>query len=99
MPNEKIRYTDTFDDPNLPDEMQVTVTLKPVACGTELSIVQEGIPAEIPVELCTLGWQESLWPSILLRRIVQKCSPLSKRRCFRNITGAKLKEIRRVIEN
>lgn len=60
VPNEKIRYTDRFDDPNLPGEMQVTVTLKPVACGTELSIVQEGIPEVIPVEMCILGWQESL---------------------------------------
>ncbi len=60
VPNEKIRYTDKFDDPNLPGEMQVTVTLKPVACGTELSIVQEGIPEVIPVEMCILGWQESL---------------------------------------
>jgi uncharacterized protein YndB with AHSA1/START domain len=55
-----IRYTDRFDDPNLPGEMQVAVSLKPVACGTELSIVQEGIPPAIPVEFCYLGWQESL---------------------------------------
>jgi uncharacterized protein YndB with AHSA1/START domain len=59
-PHEKIRYTDQFDDPNLPGEMSVTVTLKPVACGTELHIVQEGIPAVIPVEFCYAGWQESL---------------------------------------
>jgi uncharacterized protein YndB with AHSA1/START domain len=58
--SEKIRYTDTFDDPNLPGEMQTTVTLKPVICGTEVHIVQEGIPAVIPVEMCYLGWQESL---------------------------------------
>jgi len=59
-PNERIRYTDTFDDPNLPGEMQVTVTLTAVSCGTELDIVQEGIPEVIPVEMCYLGWQESL---------------------------------------
>lgn len=58
--NERIRYTDKFDDPNLPGEMQVTVSLKIVLCGTEISIVQEGIPAVIPVEMCYLGWQESL---------------------------------------
>ena len=57
---EKIRYTDKFDDPNLPGEMQTTVSLKAVACGSELSIVQEGIPAVIPTEMCYLGWQESL---------------------------------------
>lgn len=60
VPNERIRYTDKFDDPNLPGEMQVTVTLKAVSCGTELNVVQEGIPELIPVEMCTLGWQESL---------------------------------------
>lgn len=59
-PHSLIRYTDTFDDPNLPGEIQVTVSLKVVACGTEIVIVQEGIPAAIPVELCYLGWQESL---------------------------------------
>lgn len=58
--NELIRYTDKFDDPNLPGEMQTTVTLKLVMCGTEVSIVQEGLPAVIPVEMCYLGWQESL---------------------------------------
>jgi uncharacterized protein YndB with AHSA1/START domain len=58
--NELIRYTDKFDDPNLPGEMEVTVALKPVSCGTELSIVQQGIPVVIPVEMCYLGWQESL---------------------------------------
>jgi uncharacterized protein YndB with AHSA1/START domain len=56
----KIRYTDRFDDPNLPGEMRVTVGLKQVSCGTELSIVQEGIPSVIPEEMCYLGWQESL---------------------------------------
>lgn len=59
-PHEKIRYTDKFDDPNLPGEMQVTITLKEVSCGTELDIVQEGVPAVIPAEACYLGWQESL---------------------------------------
>ena len=60
VPNERLRYTDTFDDPNLPGEMQVTVTLKAVSVGTDLSIMQEGIPDAIPVEACYLGWQESL---------------------------------------
>jgi uncharacterized protein YndB with AHSA1/START domain len=59
-PNELIRYTDQFDDANLPGEMQVTVTFKKVSCGTELTIVQEGVPDVIPAEQCTLGWQESL---------------------------------------
>lgn len=59
-PHERIRYTDSFDDPHLPGEMQVTVTLRKVACGTELDILQEGLPAVIPVEFCYLGWQESL---------------------------------------
>ena len=58
--NEFLRYTDKFDDPNLAGVLQVAVTLKPVSCGTELSIVQEGIPDVIPVEMCYLGWQESL---------------------------------------
>lgn len=60
VPNERIGYSDRFDDPNLPGEMRVSVTLKPVACGTELHVVQEGIPAAIPTEFCYLGWQESL---------------------------------------
>jgi uncharacterized protein YndB with AHSA1/START domain len=60
VPNERIRYTDRFDDPNLPGEMQTTVVLKKVSVGTELSIVQEGVPAAIPAEACYLGWQESL---------------------------------------
>lgn len=59
-PHERIRYTDRFDDPNLPGVMHVTVTLRPVSCGTELNVVQEGIPEVIPVEMCYLGWQESL---------------------------------------
>ena len=60
LPNELIRYTDKFDDPNLPGVMHVTVALKAVSCGTELNAVQEGIPDVIPVEMCYLGWQESL---------------------------------------
>ena len=60
VPHERIRYTDRFDDPNLPGEMQITVTLKKVSVGTELNIVQEGLPDLIPVEACYLGWQESL---------------------------------------
>ena len=60
VPGERIRYTDRFDDPNLPGEMLTTVTLKAVSCGTELSVVQEGLPAVIPVEMCYLGWQDSL---------------------------------------
>ncbi|MEO6973164.1 MAG: SRPBCC family protein [Rhodoferax sp.] len=60
VPNELIQYTDKFDDPNLPGEIRVTVTLKPVSCGTELHIVQEGLPEVIPLEMCYLGWQESL---------------------------------------
>lgn len=59
-PNERLRYTDVFDDPNLPGEMQVTVDLKAVSVGTELTIVQEGVPDAIPPEACYLGWQESL---------------------------------------
>jgi uncharacterized protein YndB with AHSA1/START domain len=59
-PNERIRYTDKFDDPNLPGEMQVTVLLKKVSVGTEISIVQEGVPDVIPPDACYLGWQESL---------------------------------------
>jgi len=68
VPNELLRYTDKFDDPNLPGVMQVTVSLKAVSCGTELSIVQEGIPDVIPVEMCYLGWQESL---VLLAKLVE----------------------------
>ena len=60
VPNERIVHTDRFDDGNLPGEMHVTITLKPVLCGTELNIVQEGIPAAIPTGMCYLGWQESL---------------------------------------
>jgi uncharacterized protein YndB with AHSA1/START domain len=60
IPNERLRYTDVFDDPNLPGEIQVTVELKKVSVGTEVTIVQEGIPDVIPLEACYLGWQESL---------------------------------------
>jgi uncharacterized protein YndB with AHSA1/START domain len=60
VPGERLRYTDKFDDPNLPGEIMVTVTLKPVSCGTELHVVQEGLPEVIPLEMCYLGWQESL---------------------------------------
>ena len=67
-PNELLRYTDKFDDPNLPGEIQVTITLKQVFCGTELNITQEGIPAVIPAEACYLGWQESL---TLLAKLVE----------------------------
>ncbi len=59
MPN-RLRYTDKFDDPNMPGEIMVTIEFKKVSCGTELNIVQEGLPAVIPVEMCYLGWQESL---------------------------------------
>ena len=60
IPNESIRYTDKFDDPSLPGVLEVTVSVKPVLCGTDLSITQSGIPAAIPLEMCYLGWQESL---------------------------------------
>jgi uncharacterized protein YndB with AHSA1/START domain len=68
VPNERIRHTDKFDDPNLPGEMQTTVSLTKVFCGTELNIVQEGIPEAIPVAACYLGWQESL---ALLAQLVE----------------------------
>lgn len=68
LPHERIRHTDRFDDPNLPGTLQVTVTFKKVFCGTELSILQEGIPEVIPVEACYLGWQESL---TLLAKLVE----------------------------
>ncbi len=60
IPHERIRYSDKFDDPNLPGEMRTTITLKKVSCGTELNVVQEGVPEAIPPEACYLGWQESL---------------------------------------
>jgi uncharacterized protein YndB with AHSA1/START domain len=68
VPHERIRYTDTFDDPNLPGEMRVAIHLKKVSVGTELTIVQEGIPDVIPGEACYLGWQESL---TLLAKLVE----------------------------
>ena len=60
VPNERLRYTDIFDDPNLPGEIRVAITLKKVSCGTEMSVIQEGIPDVIPVDMCYLGWQDSL---------------------------------------
>src|SRR5207248_10879814 len=68
VPHERIRHTDKFDDPNLPGEMQTAITLKKVSCGTELNIVQEGLPDVIPPEACCLGWQESL---TLLAKLVE----------------------------
>jgi uncharacterized protein YndB with AHSA1/START domain len=68
VPHERLRYTDNFDDPNLPGEIRVAVTLKKVSCGTELNIVQEGVPDVIPAEACYLGWQESL---VLLGKLVE----------------------------
>ncbi|HSQ81393.1 MAG TPA: SRPBCC family protein [Casimicrobiaceae bacterium] len=68
VPHERIRHTDRFDDPNLPGTLQVTVSFAKVSCGTELSVVQEGIPDVIPVEACYLGWQESL---ALLAKLVE----------------------------
>ncbi len=68
IPGERLRYTDRFDDPNLPGEMQVTITFKKVAVGTEVHITQEGVPAVIPPEACYLGWQESL---ALLAKLVE----------------------------
>jgi len=72
VPPERIRHTDRFDDPNLPGEMQTTITLRRVSCGTELHIVQEGVPAVIPPEACYLGWQESL---ALLAKLVEADIP------------------------
>lgn len=68
VPNERICYTDRFDDPNLPGEITVTIILRPVSCGTEVQVVQEGLPDVIPVEQCYLGWQESL---VLLGKLVE----------------------------
>lgn len=67
-PNERLRYTDKFDDPNLPGEIRMTITLREVSCGTELKIVQEGVPTAIPSEACYLGWQQSL---SLLAKLVE----------------------------
>jgi uncharacterized protein YndB with AHSA1/START domain len=72
VPHQRLRYTDRFDDPNLPGEIQVTVTLKKVSVGTELNIVQEGLPDVIPVEACYLGWQQSLRN---LARLVEPAIP------------------------
>jgi Uncharacterized conserved protein len=72
VPDERIRYTDSFDDPNLPGEILTTVTLRPVSFGTEMEIVQEGLPAIIPTEACYLGWQESL---ALLALLVEAAVP------------------------
>src|SRR5574341_896840 len=72
VPNERIRHTDAFDDPNLPGEMQTTISLKKVSCGTEVGIVQEGVPEVIPPEACYLGWQESL---TLLAHLVEADIP------------------------
>ena len=72
VPDERIRHTDEFDDPSLPGEMQTTVSFRPVSCGTELTVVQEGIPDAIPVEACYLGWQESL---TLLGQLVEAQLP------------------------
>jgi uncharacterized protein YndB with AHSA1/START domain len=68
VPNERLRYTDKFEDPNLPGEMHVAITFKKVSCGTELSIVQEGVPGVIPPDACYVGWQESL---ALLAKLVE----------------------------
>jgi uncharacterized protein YndB with AHSA1/START domain len=72
VPNQRIRHTDTFDDPNLPGELTVTVDLREVSCGTEVNIVQEGVPDVIPAEMCYLGWQESL---TLLAKLVEADVP------------------------
>lgn len=72
IPNERICHTDEFDDPNLPGEMQTTISLRQVSCGTELEIVQKGIPEPIPTEACYLGWQESL---TLLAQLVEADIP------------------------
>ena len=71
-PGEILRYTDVFDDPNLPGEIMVTVLLKPVSCGTEVNITQAGIPAVIPLEMCYLGWQDSLR---MLASLVETAAP------------------------
>jgi len=68
IPNQRLRYTDRFDDPNMPGQMQTTVSIKQVSCGVELHVTQEGIPPMIPVEMCYLGWQDSL---VLLAKLVE----------------------------
>ena len=72
MPHSRLRYTDRFDDPNLPGVIHVTVDLQAVSCGTELRVVQEGVPEVIPAESCYLGWQESL---VLLGKLVEAGIP------------------------
>ncbi len=72
VPSERIRYIDRFDDPNLPGDMTVTISLRPVVCGTEVVIVQENLPAVMPVELCYVGWQQSL---ALLAQLVEAAVP------------------------
>ncbi|RKR37111.1 SRPBCC family protein [Paraburkholderia sp. BL17N1] len=72
LPFEKIRYSDRFDDPNLPGEMLATISLRQLSCGTELTVLQEGVPEVIPVEMCYLGWQESL---VQLARLVEPVIP------------------------
>ena len=72
VPNQRLRYTDRFDDPNLPGVLEVTVDLAPVICGTELTVVQSGIPEAIPLEMCYLGWQESL---VQLAHLVEPVIP------------------------
>lgn len=72
VPHERLRYTDSFEDPNLPGELQVTITLKRVSVGTELKVVQEGVPEVIPPEACYVGWQESL---TLLAKLVEANIP------------------------
>ncbi len=72
VPNERIRHDDRFDDPNLPGTLITTITLRAVSCGTELQVVQEGIPEAIPAEMCYLGWQDSL---ALLARLVEPVIP------------------------
>ena len=83
VPHERIRYTDKFDDPNLPGTLQVTITLKKVSVGTELNIVQEGVPDVIPPEACYLGWQDALW-----RALHVQVDPLPH--VFENEVGLKL---------
>jgi len=85
VPYERIRYTDKFDDPHMPGDIQVTITLKKVSCGTELHIVQEGMPAVIPPEACYLGWQESL---ILLAKLVEAELP-NQRSCDTTVLSVK----------
>ena len=72
VPNERLRYTDKFDDPNLPGEIQVTIDIKKVTCGTEINIVQEGVPAVIPADACYLGWEDSL---VQLKNLVEPDIP------------------------